>query len=107
MDKFKALKQATIIVDLLAQLPGEHTLPVVCDSAAEAALLTSFVRGTAGERFQSTGNGRLISVSGNPVYDNLSTVFIRCAAVHPLCGWCETLNGPHLITCEVCDEPLA
>lgn len=107
MDKFKALRAAVRIVELLAQLPGEHTLPVVCESAEEAALLVSFIRGTAGERFQSTGNGRMVNVSGEAVYSDLETAFIRSAAVRPLCGWCETRNGPHLVRCEVCDEPLA
>lgn len=108
MNKFKALKLAVRIIETLSQLPGAHRLPVHCDSAAEAALLVSFVRGTAGERFQSTGNGKLsgFKASGEAVYVNTEVVFIRSVAVRRVCGYCETLNGPHSVECEVCDKPL-
>ena len=108
MEKFRALRTAVRIVETLSQLPGAHTLPVRCDSAAEAALLVSFVRGTAGERFCCTGNGKFVGfeASGDPVYTNTETVYIRSCAVRRLCGHCETYNGPHSTECEVCDRPL-
>lgn len=108
MDKYKALKLATTIIETLSQLAGEHCLPVRCDSAEEAALLASFVRGTAGERFQSTGNGkfRWFEASGDPVYDDLEVVFIRSAAVRRACSYCETMNDKSSVCCEVCDKPL-
>lgn len=108
MDKYKALRVATRIVELLSDLPGAHTLPVHCDSAEEASLLVSFVRGTAGERFQSTGNGkfRWFEASGDPVYDDLEVVYIRSAAVRRLCAHCETMNDKSSVCCEVCDKPL-
>lgn len=108
MDKYKALRAATRIVELLSDLPGEHTLPVVCDSAEEARLLVGFVRGTAGDRFCCTGSGRFLGfeASGDVVYTDLETVYIRSAAVCRVCGYCETMNGPHSVECEVCDRPL-
>ena len=107
MDKYKALKLAVTIIETLSQLPGAHTLPVHCDSAEEALLLTSFIRGTAGERFQSTGNGKFVKTeNGVNVYKDDNVVFIRSVAVRPLCSFCETHNGPHSTECEVCDRPL-
>lgn len=109
MERFKALRLASRIVETLSQLPGEHTLPVRCNSAEEAALLAHFVRVTDEEgRFQSTGNGRFrwFEASGEAVYTDLEVVFIRSCAVRPLCGHCETYNGKSSVVCEVCDKPL-
>ena len=108
MNKFEALRTAVRIVEVLSDLAGEHTLPVVCNSSADAELLVSFIRGTAGERFQSTGNGKLrwFEASGDEVYQDLEVVFIRSAAVSRLCGHCETYNNKGSVRCEVCDEPL-
>lgn len=109
MEKFRALRAATRIIETLSELAGEHTLPVRCDSVEEALLLVSFVRGTDETgRFQSTGNGRFIGfeASGDVVYTDTEVVYIRSAAARPLCSFCETLNSPHSVECEVCDKPL-